>query len=315
MVYDIDGNVICNDDGGGGTTHPDAQCTQAFLDYMAKKCTQYGMSGTYYASPSGLTESSYSTPQDLMKLGIATTSYREALAVWATPSQSFPIKGDHARTLSVSNNVISGIGTMMQNAGYKFLGGKGGSLIYSNRHKAQLYLVDIQGVPVILSLMGLGVTSYDSIYQAAVDLADMVNASLNGQTPTESATLQQFVADSGGYAACLVPNVTGGYANLESPAEFLTREHSLSASPTVSRYPASTSKTMTVLCALDYITNIHETITVKTVDIASGSGSTFYDGDQLTMYDALRIMMMESSNTLANTIARTIGDKILTYGV
>ena len=72
---------------------------------------------------------------------------------------------------------------------------------------------------------------------------------------------------------------------------------------------------MTVLCALDYIMNIHETITVKTVDIVGGSGSTFYNGDQLTMYDALRIMMMESSNTLANTIARTIGDKILTYGV
>ena len=71
---------------------------------------------------------------------------------------------------------------------------------------------------------------------------------------------------------------------------------------------------MTMLCALDYITYLHEPIKVKTVDIVGGSGSTFYDGDTMTVFDALRIMMMESSNTLANTIARFIGGKILSYG-
>lgn len=314
MVYDIDGNVICSDDGeGGGTTHTDAQCTQAFLDYMAKKCTQYGMSGTHYASPSGLTQSSYSTPQDMLKLGVVTTSYQKALDIWASPSQSFSIKGSHARTLTVTG-IVNGMNTVFEEHG-KFLGGKGGSLIYSDYHKAYILLVDIDGTQVVMSLMGLGQANYNNMTQSIVELCEMMRESLNGETPTEGEYLQALVSGNGGYAACLVPNVPGGYANLESPAEFLTREHSLSASPTVSRYPASTSKTMTVLCALDYITNIHETITVKTVDIASGSGSTFYDGDRLTMYDALRIMMMESSNTLANTIARTIGDKILTYGV
>ena len=68
---------------------------------------------------------------------------------------------------------------------------------------------------------------------------------------------------------------------------------------------------MTMLCALDYFYDTHETVTVKTVDIIGGSGSTFYDGDELTFWDAVRIMMMESSNTLANTIARCAGYKIL----
>jgi D-alanyl-D-alanine carboxypeptidase len=66
-----------------------------------------------------------------------------------------------------------------------------------------------------------------------------------------------------------------------------------------------------MLCALDYFTDIHETITVKTVDITSGSGSTFYDGDKLEFWDAVRIMMMESSNTLATCIGRCTGEKIL----
>lgn len=314
MVYDIDGNVICDCDGeGGGTTHPDAQCTQAFLDYMEKKCTQYGMSGTHYVSPSGLTESSYSTPQDGMKLGIAVSANPQALEIWATPSQSFSIKGSHARTLSVANNVISAVAADL-NAYYKFLGGKGGSLIYSQYHRAQILLVEIEGKPVVLSIMAIGQANYSNIFKSAKELCDMVRASMDGETPMEGENLAALVSGNGGYAACVVPMVPGAYVNLESPSELLARDFSISASPSVSRYPASTSKTMTVLCALDYITNIHETITVKTVDIVGGSGSTFYDGDQLTMHDALRIMMMESSNTLANTIARTIGDKILTYG-
>ena len=98
-----------------------------------------------------------------------------------------------------------------------------------------------------------------------------------------------------------------------SKAELLERENSVYNSQTASRYPASTSKAMTVLCALDYAYNLHETITVKTVDIDSGSGSTYYNGDKIVLEDALRMMMMESSNTLANAIAREIGRKILSY--
>lgn len=308
MIYDIDGNVLC--DYGDGGSYTDAECTNAFLAYMAQKCTGYGMSGTHYASPSGLTEDSYSTPQDGLKLGVAVTSYPKALDIWSTPSRSFSIKGNHARTMPITNNVINGVATDL-NAYYKFLGGKGGSLIYSQYHRAQILLVEIEGKPVVLSLMALGQTNYNNIYKSAKELCDMVKASMDGQTPTAGTNLTALVSGNGGYAACVVPNVSGGYVNLETPAELLAREHSVSAATTVSRYPASTSKTMTMLCALDFISNIHEYISVKSVDITTGSGSTFYDGDRLTMYDALRIMMMESSNTMANTIARVVGRKIL----
>ena len=143
----------------------------------------------------------------------------------------------------------------------------------------------------------------------------MVKASMNGQTPSAGTNLTALVSGSGGYAACVVPNVSGAYANLETPSELLSRENSISAATTVSRYPASTTKTMTMLCALDFLGNPYDLVTVKTSDIVGGSGSTFYDGDILTMHDALRIMMMESSNTLANTVARETGRKILSYAV
>lgn len=310
MVYDVNGNIICNDDGSGGGSWTDAECTTAFLSYMNTKASKFGMSGTSYASPSGQTQSSYSTPQDALKLGIATCGSSEALKIWHTPSQSFSIKGDHARTLSVTNNVISGTATDLTPY-YKLLGGKGGSLIYSDRHRAQILLVEIEGKPVMLSLMGLGATSYNNIFKSAKELADMVKAKMDGTTLTEGTNLAELVTASGGYAACVVPNIPTAYDLDYTSALFAARDDVIKNGQTVSRYPASTSKVMTMLCALDYITNNQERFSLKSGDIESGSGSIFYNGDILTYHDALRIMMMESSNTLANAICRVIGRKIL----
>lgn len=319
IIYDVplkdaNGNTIIPlIDGSSGESHTDAECTNAFLAYMADKCTLYGMTGTHYASPSGLTESSYSTPQDMLKLGVMVAQYPDACKIWSTPDRSFSVGGNHARTLAVVNNVISAVTTPISPY-YKFLGGKGGSLAYSgdDYHRAEILYVEVAGQLVALSLMALGRVNYSNIFKSAKELADMMAAELSGTTPTEGANLQALVSGSGGYAACVVPAIPAAYENLCSPADLLTRAHSVSNAPTVSRYPASTSKTMTMLCALDYIEDTKKkTLAVKSSDISSGSGSTFYAGDTLTMYDALRIMMMESSNTMANAIARTVGGIIL----
>ena len=311
MVYDTSGNVIC-DDVPGGETYTDSECKTAFLTYMNKKATALGMSGTSYASPSGQTQSSYSTPQDALKLGVAFCANPKALEIWSTPSQSFAIRGDHARTASITNNVISGVATDL-GAYYKFLGGKGGSLIYSNYHRAQILLVEVEGRPTLLSLMALGSTYYNNIFKSAKELADMVKAAILGQTPSEGTNLSAMASHDGGYAACIVPDVTGAYVNLESPSELLTLEYAQNNHPTVSRYPASTSKVMTTLLALEWWKDLKDPLVVKSSDIESGSGSTYYAGDIIVMEDALKIMMMESSNTLANAIARAVGFKILSY--
>lgn len=312
-VYGIDKSILCNYREIG--SYSDTECTSAFLQYMAQKCALYGMSGTHYDNPSGLTYDSYSTPQDALKLGIMVAASNKGLDIWATPDRDFAVAGDHARTLTVANNVISTYGTTLNAAGYKFLGGKGGSLMSQGYERASILHVDISGVLCALALMASGQTSYNNIAKSAKELCDMVKASLSGQTPTAGTNLNALVSGGGGYAACVIPSVPGAYANFETPADLLAREHSVSASPTASRRPASTTKTMTMLCALDYVENPYDLVTVKSVDILTGSGSTFYDGDVLTMHDALRIMMMESSNTLANTIARETGRKILSYAV
>jgi len=289
--------------------YTDKECMKAFLSYMDERAAFYGMTGTHYASPSGLTQSSFSTPQDGLKLGLVATTRPEALEIWNTPSQDFPVGGPKARTMSVKNAVVSAVARDLA-AFYPFLGGKGGSLTYSDHHRAQILLVEVKGKPVVLSLMALGAKNFSNIFKSAKELCDMLADKFDGKTPAEGPNLQLLVAGSGGYAACVVPSAAE--AETLKPEELLKRADALSNAPTVSRYPASTSKVMTMLCALDFVTDTKAvSVTVKASDLSGGSGSKFYAGDTLTMHDALRIMMMESSNTLANTIARTVGERIL----
>lgn len=308
-IYDADGNLLCKGIPTGDYT--DAECVTAFMSYMAGKCSKYGMTGTTFANPSGLTLDSVSTPQDLLKLGFAVASNPKALDIWATKTQDFSIGGPNERTITVTNNSIASYNEVFDPAGYKFLGGKGGSLTMSGYDRAMIALADVESNPVLFTFMARGQTSYNNRIQCAKEICDMVKASLNGQTPTQGTNLNTLVTDGGGYAACLVPPAPAGYVNLESPAELLTRAHSVSGAPTASRRPASTTKTMTMLCALDYIDDPREVITLKSVDIIGGSGSTFYAGDTLQLFEALQIMMSESSNTLATAMARIIGWKIL----
>lgn len=77
--------------------------------------------------------------------------------------------------------------------------------------------------------------------------------------------------------------------------------------------PASVTKVMTAITGLDFVTNINEVVTIKAVDIQSGSGAVFEDGDTVSIKDILYAMMLPSSNTGAQAFARVCGEKILTF--
>ena len=70
--------------------------------------------------------------------------------------------------------------------------------------------------------------------------------------------------------------------------------------------PASTTKLLTALCAIQK-RDPETKVTVHACDIADGSGSEYAPGETFCLSDAVKVMLMESSNTLANAIARTCG--------
>lgn len=81
----------------------------------------------------------------------------------------------------------------------------------------------------------------------------------------------------------------------------------------VSYPPASLTKIMTAMLLLDYETDLSSKVQVISSDLTGGSGSDFYAGDILTLKDCLYHLLLESSNTIAKTIARNVGKKVLLY--
>ena len=124
--------------------------------------------------------------------------------------------------------------------------------------------------------------------------------------------LGKLLSEGGGFCAVPVPTCAGAYLNSNSTNDLLARKFAVYGGETSSQFPASTSKTMTMLCTLNIVSNLQEIITLTSSDVSfSGSGSTYFAGDKLTIEDALRIMMMESSNKLAEALSRFVGNKLL----
>ncbi|MDF0750468.1 serine hydrolase [Marinobacter sp. 71-i] len=71
--------------------------------------------------------------------------------------------------------------------------------------------------------------------------------------------------------------------------------------------PASLTKVMAVITALDEIGSIDERITVEAEDILPGSRNNLKAGDKISWKDAFHNMLMASSNSSANTVIRSLG--------
>lgn len=76
-------------------------------------------------------------------------------------------------------------------------------------------------------------------------------------------------------------------------------------------YPASVTKVMTAMILLDNYSDMSQKFTIADSDVTGGSGSAYSGGDIITIQDALYSLMLESSNTIANALARIAGRNIL----
>lgn len=72
--------------------------------------------------------------------------------------------------------------------------------------------------------------------------------------------------------------------------------------------PASTTKTLTALIAIESGLPLTTSLTVTASDIKTGSGNNLKIGDIITLEDALYNMMLPSSNTSAQLVARYAGE-------
>ena len=166
--------------------------------------------------------------------------------------------------------------------GSRLIGGKSGSWFYNRAH---LFLCEVDHEKIIISVLTKNQYDFDHIYQIGADLCEKVSSGSSGDF------LQHLILEHGGYS---IYNLSRKqyYEEYNQDEKFI---------------PGSVVEVLTALIALKSMSASDAMITIHPMDIQEGSGSSFYPGDRIPLREAIYVMMMESSNTLAHAIARTIG--------
>lgn len=288
MIYDINGNPLIVDDDGQGTS-TDSQCVAAFVAAMNKKAAEIGMTSSNFLTPAGDSYSTQTTVRDMARLVVIASGSKEMAEVWSKNSRVIPLKGT-ANTVTVETTVRDND----LEAVYPILGGKTG---HWGSDMSLVCLCDVDGKQVAGAIHGASTDA--GRFDAMLELMNIAKIVLGGGTTSQTVTSATHAI------AFEVPT----YYPMNYEQQELNVLYEQGAD--VQIVPASTTKVLTIVTALDYITDLHKTITFKASDAIGGSGAVFSTGDTIEFIDAMYAILLPSSNMTAQAVARTIGGWIL----
>ena len=263
-----------------------------FVKAMNDKAEQIGMTDSVFADVAGYdTETNITTARDLVKLGVEACSYNRLCRVWNTNEHTIKtLDKNHREILCEYTDDVS----VLENA-YTLLGKKAGYMPLSGGGSSYtMVAVCVVGDNVVVGAIG-GATSRENRPKAMKELMDKV-ASSSSTVPT----LYQYGC------ACILPK--GNVSSYERKELDFVYEYNADTQ----FVPASTTKVLTAITALDYITDLHSKFVVLTGDgLDYGSGQLIQAGDILNFEQALYLMMLPSSGPCCRTVARTLGQKMI----
>lgn len=258
--------------------YTDTECVSAFMDLVNRKAEYYGMANSNFMSPSGAGGNT-SCAKDLAIAGYYACGYRDILDVWKHKQYDVKVYGPNEREINVRSTVMNTpIGD------YTVHGGKTGSWAGTEN---LLVVAEVNNEVFACVVMDCG--SSQNRFVAMGELLDVISSS-SGEVSTAS-------------AACVykIPAQIPQLHNISEETAIYTKND------TQEIIPASVTKVMTAITALDYADSLSEKILFKPSDLESGSGAIFQAGDIITLNDALVAMLLPSSNMAATAIARNIG--------
>lgn len=258
--------------------YTDTECVSAFMDLVNRKAEYYGMANSNFTSPSGAGGNT-SCAKDLAIAGYYACGYRDILDVWKHKQYDVKVYGPNEREINVRSTVMNTpIGD------YTVHGGKTGSWAGTEN---LLVVAEVNNEVFACVVMDCG--SSQNRFVAMGELLDVISSS-SGEVSTAS-------------AACVykIPAQIPQLHNISEETAIYTKND------TQEIIPASVTKVMTAITALDYADSLSEKILFKPSDLESGSGAIFQAGDIITLNDALVAMLLPSSNMAATAIARNIG--------
>ena len=253
-------------------------CINKFMELVNKKAKYFGMSNSNFTSPSGAGGNT-SCAKDLAISGYYACGYREILDIWKNKTYEVDIKGANARKTNVASTLMSAsIGE------YKIYGGKTGS--WSNVENL-VAIAEVKGKIYACCVMDCGSSS--NRFTAMKELLDVI-ANESGEVNTASAACAYELGTQIPqlYDVAKITPVYSKQENLEI-------------------IPASVTKIMTAMTALDFCPYLGEKMEFISSDLTDGSGAIFQAGDIVSLKDAIAALLLPSSNMAATAIARNIG--------
>ncbi len=253
-------------------------CINKFMELVNKKAKYFGMSNSNFTSPSGAGGNT-SCAKDLAISGYYACGYREILDIWKNKTYEVDIKGANARKTNVASTLMSeSIGE------YKIYGGKTGS--WSNVENL-VAIAEVKGKIYACCVMDCGSSS--NRFTAMKELLDVI-ANESGEVNTASAACAYELGTQIPqlYDVAKITPVYSKQENLEI-------------------IPASVTKIMTAMTALDFCPYLGEKMEFISSDLTDGSGAIFQAGDIVSLKDAIAALLLPSSNMAATAIARNIG--------
>lgn len=269
-----------------------------FINEMNKKAVTLGMTDTKFRNVNGFrANGQVTTVNDFLKLGLYSTGFSELLKIWGKKEHDVSIFGDFEREISISSTV------KLNNLDRTeiLLGGKTGTIgndiqnifsVISDSDK-EIYLIVVFGAS--------GKNAHQDRIQAVKELLNI--ARIERQNPTTHPHQLKRI-EAGGVIKLPLGNP---FFYTNSSLELL---YGLNENKKVE--PASLIKIMTAILLLENIDNLNQQVTIVPSDIIGGSGPILHAGDRVSLLDILHLLMLPSSNTAAKTIARVVGQKLLT---
>ena len=276
----------------------DDTCRAIFLKEMARKCEELSLETAYFENASGLTRKSRISVSDLTKIALAAVKEPRLMKIWAEIEAEIEITGKNPRKEKIVHAYKSYMKTFDEfTKKYKFLGGKGGSLYYNApvlTTRTHVLVTELNGEKILITLAS--VKYYKDLLGFDAEILKIADSMMKGEEIPFSETLKGLEDEGGAFEFVTLTGKKISYKSKYAD---------------VPHVPASTTKIVTALCMLDHIKDLSAKLTVRQTDIVGGSGFKCFAGDELTYEDALRGLMLPSSNTMANAIASNVGALIL----
>lgn len=309
---------------GASAQHTDAECRTRFIQEMNKKAALLGMENTTYYDPAGnqpvslyysgsdypelfsVQDANKMSAMDALRLLIYASGIQHINDAWNLRQFTLNYRnGNTSKTATIKSTVYQSTSSVVIPsqeallASYDILGGKTGSMLFSPINANTLVVVArSKATGKIYAVVDWSTTTnVTASYNKFIDtkaILDYVDA--GGTAPSFS---------NGAYAVCEFPVITPSLLNRADITLLASR------SPSSQLYPASVSKVMTAILLNDNVLNLNQMVTVHESDRQPPTGTNFVAGDVIRLRDVLQCMLMESSNTSAQIIARVVGGILL----